>query len=62
MPLDFSIRPEISASALMVDAKDEAAAAFYRRHGFIALPESPVTLFLPLATVKASRKTENKAR
>jgi len=47
---------------LIVDAKDEAAAAFYRHHGFIALPDSPLTLFLPLAAVEASRKTENRAR
>ena len=48
---------EIAAFALMVDAKDEAAAAFYRHHGFIALPDSPLTLFLPLATVQ--RSSEN---
>jgi len=46
-------RAEIAAYALMVDAKDDAAANFYRHHGFIALPDSPRTLFLPLATVKA---------
>ena len=45
-------RSEIAAYALMVDAKDEAAAAFYRHHGFIALPDSPHTLFLPLATIQ----------
>ncbi len=60
--LDRAVRSEIAAYALMVDAKDEAAAAFYRHHGFIALPDSPSTLFLPLATVQASRKTEIKAR
>ena len=60
--LDRAVRSEIAAYALMVDAKDEAAAAFYRHHGFIALPDSPFTLFLPLATVEASRKTENRAR
>ena len=42
-------RSEIAAYALVVDAKDEAAAGFYRHHGFIALPEVPLTLFLPLA-------------
>src|SRR6218665_450512 len=47
---DRAARPEIAAHALMVDAKDEAAQAFYRHHGFIALPEAPRTLFLPLAT------------
>jgi len=53
--LDRAARSEIAAHALMVDAKDEAAAAFYRHHGFIALPDSPRTLFLPLATVLRSR-------
>jgi ribosomal protein S18 acetylase RimI-like enzyme len=52
--LDRSARSEIAAFALMVDAKDEAAAAFYRHHGFIALPDSPLSLFLPLATVQRS--------
>lgn len=52
--LDRAARSEIAAFALMVDAKDEAAAAFYRHHGFIALPDSPLTLFLPLATVRRS--------
>lgn len=53
--LDRAARSEIAAYALMVDAKDEPAAAFYRHHGFIALPDSPRTLFLPLATVQAPR-------
>lgn len=47
-------RSEIAAFALMVDAKDGSAAAFYRHHGFISLPDSPLTLFLPLATVRHS--------
>lgn len=60
--LDRAASSEIAAYALIVDAKDETAAAFYRHHGFIALPDSPLTLFLPLATVAASTKTEKKAR
>lgn len=52
--LDRAARAEIAAFALIVDAKDEAAGAFYRHHGFIALPDSPLTLFLPLATVRRS--------
>ena len=55
--LDRAARSEIAAYALMVDAKDEAAAAFYQHHGFIALPDSPLTLFLPLATVHPSHKS-----
>ena len=59
--LDRAARSGIAAHALMVDARDEAAAGFYRHHGFIALPDSPLTLFLPLATALASRKTNDKA-
>lgn len=44
---------QIAAYALIVDAKDESAAAFYQHHGFISLPDSPLKLFLPLATVSA---------
>ena len=50
--LERAARSEIAAFALVVDAKDEAAAAFYKHHGFMALPDSPLTLFLPLATVQ----------
>ena len=52
--LDRAARSEIAAFALMVDAKDKAAAAFYRHHGIIVLPDSPLSLFLPLATVQRS--------
>ncbi|MCP1121348.1 GNAT family N-acetyltransferase [Robbsia andropogonis] len=52
--LDRAARSEIAAFALMVDAKDDTATAFYRHHGFIPLPDSPRTLFLPLATVRRS--------
>lgn len=45
-------RSEIPGVALIVDAKDDQAAAFYRHHGFIPLADSPLTLFLPLATVR----------
>jgi ribosomal protein S18 acetylase RimI-like enzyme len=46
-----STTAEIAAYALIVDAKDAAAAAFYLHHGFIALPSSALRLFLPLATI-----------
>ncbi len=35
---------------LLVDAKNDRAAAFYRHHGFRPLASQPRTLFLPLAT------------
>jgi ribosomal protein S18 acetylase RimI-like enzyme len=60
--LDRAARSEIAAYALMVDAKDATAAAFYRHHGFIALPDTPLTLFLPLASTFPSQKTEQIVR
>jgi len=36
--------------ALLVDAKNEEAAAFYQRYGFRPLASQPRTLFLPMAT------------
>ena len=50
--LTRAARAEIAAYALVVDAKNETAAAFYRHHGFITLPDSRRTLFLPLARVR----------
>ena len=57
--LERAIRSEIAAYALMVDAKDDAAATFYRHHGFIPLPDTPLTLFLPLATAQASQQRDD---
>jgi ribosomal protein S18 acetylase RimI-like enzyme len=52
--LDRAARSEIAVFALVVDAKDAVAAAFYLHHGLIALPDSLLTLFLPLATILRS--------
>jgi ribosomal protein S18 acetylase RimI-like enzyme len=41
-----------AAFALLVDAKDDQAVAFYRRYGFLSLPDRPRTLFLPVATAR----------
>lgn len=46
---------EIAAYALIVDAKDAEAARFYTHHGFIAMTDAALTLFLPLASVKGLR-------
>lgn len=37
--------------AVVVDALNDQAAAFYRQFGFIALPSQPLKLFLPMETV-----------
>ncbi len=51
--LERASRAEIAAFALVVDAKDQAACDFYRHYGFMAFANAPMSLFLPLATVKA---------
>lgn len=45
-------KADIAAYALVVDAKDEEAAQFYKHHGFMAMGDAPLCLFLPLASVK----------
>lgn len=42
---------DVASYALVVDAKDATAKAFYEHLGFLALPEQPLVLFLPLAGV-----------
>ena len=44
-----AIRSEITAFAVIVDAKDDTAVAFYKHHGFTAFVSAPMTLYLPLA-------------
>lgn len=44
---------DIASYAMIVEAKDTAAADFYRHCGFIAFPDKPLILFLPLATVQS---------
>jgi ribosomal protein S18 acetylase RimI-like enzyme len=48
-----SMASGIGVFALLVDAKDEAAVAFYRHHGFVAFGNQPRTLVLPIATLAA---------
>jgi GNAT superfamily N-acetyltransferase len=44
-----SLNSDIGAFALIVDAKDEQAEAFYIHHGFVSF--APRQLFLPLSSV-----------
>lgn len=49
--LTRACRSEITAFALIVDAKDHEAIQFYRQHGFMSLSHQGQSLFLPLASV-----------
>jgi GNAT superfamily N-acetyltransferase len=42
---------QIAAMAVVVDAKDENAVAFYRHYGFLPLHAQPSRLFVPMHTV-----------
>lgn len=53
-------RSEIAAYALVVDAKDEAATAFYRHHGFIPFASQPRTLFLQLGDVPTTSQDKRR--
>ena len=41
-------RKQVAAYALIVDAKNSAAKAFYEHHGFTPCFDTPMTLYLPL--------------
>lgn len=49
--LQRCVRADIAAYAMIVDAKDDRSARFYRHHGFRAFSEQPLILFLPLASI-----------
>jgi GNAT superfamily N-acetyltransferase len=42
---------QIAAMAVVVDAKDDAAAAFYRHYGFFSLQANPSRLYVPMDLV-----------
>ncbi len=47
----FAVSRDVGALAVVVQAKDDAARAFYLHHGFIQLADQEHRLFIPLATV-----------
>lgn len=42
----------VGMSAFFVDAKDEKAACFYRKYGFIQGGDNPLCLYLPTETIR----------
>lgn len=43
---------ELASAGVVVDAKDAAALAFYKKYGFLELPKVERRLFLPMGTVE----------
>jgi len=50
----LSIADKMGVYAVVVDAKNNDAKAFYERYGFIELQDSALTLFLPIETIKSA--------
>ena len=43
---------EVASAGVIVDAKDAAAVAFYKKYGFLEFPRIERRLFLPMGTVE----------
>ena len=46
-----SLMNEIVAAAVVVDALDETARAFYKYHNFVSVAGVPLRLFLPMTLI-----------
>lgn len=51
---------EVGGVVLVIDAKNERVAAWYATYGAVPLPDSPLTLLLPLATIETALKAAGK--
>ena len=54
----MQVAENLGIIGFFIDAKDDEAAMYYRQFGFIPLPDNPLELFLPLATIRQAFKTE----
>jgi len=52
----LSVFDKVGGIGLFVDAKDERPADYYKKFGFVPLPERPLELFLPIKTIQDSWK------
>jgi predicted GNAT family N-acyltransferase len=48
----LELSKQAASTGVVVDAKDESAASFYRRYGFLDLPKVERRLFLPMGTIE----------
>lgn len=54
----LGIAKKIGTFAVVVDAKNDKAKAFYKKYGFLGLQESALTLFLPIKTIQSASKQQ----
>jgi GNAT superfamily N-acetyltransferase len=50
----LAVAENIGIIGFFVDAKNQNAREYYEQYGFVALPDHPLILFLPLATLAAA--------
>jgi len=48
----LELSKQAASAGMIVDAKDDWAAAFYRKYGFLDLPKVDRRLFLPMGTIE----------
>lgn len=53
--IDRTVASDAAVFAVLVDAKDASAKAFYQKLAFEELKSNPMSLFLPIATALAAR-------
>jgi predicted N-acetyltransferase YhbS len=51
------IAEHLGVIGFFVDAKESGAALYYRKFGFIPLPDNPLELFLPIDTIRNAFKS-----
>jgi len=56
----LAVAENIGIIGFFVDAKNQGAREYYEQYGFVALPDHPLALFLPLATLAAAVETLGK--
>ena len=49
----IAVAAEVGGVALLIDAKNDAAAAWYEGYGAVRLDDAPLSLVIPLATIVA---------
>jgi ribosomal protein S18 acetylase RimI-like enzyme len=56
----LAVSEHIGIIGFFVDAKNQSAREYYEQYGCVALPDHPLALFLPLATLAAAVETLGK--
>jgi GNAT superfamily N-acetyltransferase len=55
------VAQDVGGAALLIDAKDDRAAAWYEGYGALRLEDAPLSLILPLAVAAAALECASKA-